>query len=134
MPLLSLPVGRPEQVPRRLIACIMDMAGFTLCGLLAFQLRFDASVPTIYMHGMGEAITIWAIAKSAAFYFGAVNTGYWRYTSLDEAVRIALANSAGSMVGGAIILLVPGFGLLLLPFGVAGATRLVAWTETEFSA
>lgn len=32
---------------------------------------------------------------------------------------------------GAIILLVPGFGLLLLPFGVAGATRLVAWTETE---
>jgi FlaA1/EpsC-like NDP-sugar epimerase len=106
MPLFSLPVGRPEQVPRRLIACIMDMAGFTLCGLLAFLLRFDASVPAIYMHGMGEAITIWAMAKSAAFYFGAVNTGYWRYTSLDEAVRIALANSAGSMVGSAIILLV----------------------------
>jgi hypothetical protein len=30
---------------------------------------------------------------------------------------------------GAVILLVPGFGLLLLPFGVAGATRLVAWSE-----
>ena len=54
---------------------------------------------------MREAVFIWAVAKSAAFFFGAVNTGYWRYTSLDEAVRIGLANSAGSMVGGAIIVL-----------------------------
>ncbi len=105
MPLISLPAGGPEQAPRRLLAPIMDMAGFTICGLLAFQLRFDGSVPAIYAHGMREAIFIWAVAKSAAFFFGAVNTGYWRYTSLDEAVRIGLANSAGSMVGGVIILL-----------------------------
>jgi CysZ protein len=30
---------------------------------------------------------------------------------------------------GALVMLVPGLGLLLLPFGVAGATRLVVWTE-----
>ena len=105
MPLLSLPTGRQEQIPRQLLACIMDMAGFALCGLLAFQLRFDGSVPALYVHGMREAILIWAVAKSAAFFLGAVNSGYWRYTSLDEAVRIGLANSAGSMMGGAIILL-----------------------------
>ena len=67
-----LPAGWPEQVPRRLLAPIMDMAGFTICGLLAFQLRFDDSVPAIYAHGMREAIFIWAVAKSAAFFFGAV--------------------------------------------------------------
>ena len=106
MPLFSLPTGGPQQVPRRLLASLMDMAGFSLCGLLAFQLRFDGSVPAIYAHGMRAAILIWAIAKSAAFLFGAVNTGYWRYTSLDEAVRIGLANSAGSMVGGLIIVLI----------------------------
>ncbi len=105
MPLISLPAGGPEQVPRRLLAPIMDLAGFTICGFLAFQLRFDGSVPAIYAQGMHEAIFIWAIAKSVAFFFGAVNTGYWRYTSLDEAVRIGLANSAGSLVGGAIIVL-----------------------------
>jgi FlaA1/EpsC-like NDP-sugar epimerase len=55
---------------------------------------------------MREAIFIWALAKSAAFFVGAVNAGYWRYTSLDEAVRIGLANSAGSVAAGAIILLV----------------------------
>jgi FlaA1/EpsC-like NDP-sugar epimerase len=105
MSLISLPTGGPEQAPRRLLASIMDIAGFTICGLLAFQLRFDGSVPAIYAHRMREAIFIWAVAKSAAFFFGAVNTGYWRYTSLDEAVRIGLANSAGSMVGGVIIVL-----------------------------
>jgi FlaA1/EpsC-like NDP-sugar epimerase len=83
----------------------MDIAGFTLCGVLAFQLRFDGSVPAVYGHGMGEAILIWAVAKTAAFFFGSVNTGYWRYTSLDEAVRIGLANSAGSLVGGTLIIL-----------------------------
>src|ERR1700728_999280 len=105
MPLFSLPDGKPGQGPRRLLASMMDIAGFTLCGLLAFQLRFDGSVPALYAHGMVEAILIWAVAKSAAFFFGAVNTGYCRYTSLDEAVRIGLANSAGSVVAGAIIVL-----------------------------
>src|ERR1700733_4546501 len=104
MSLIS-PARGPEQVPRRLLAPMMDMAGFTICGLLAFQLRFDGSVPAIYAHGMRVAIFIWAVAKSAAFFFGAVNTSYWRYTSLDEAVRIGLANSAGSVAGGLIIFL-----------------------------
>jgi hypothetical protein len=105
MPFFSLPDGRPGQFPRRLLASIMDAAGFAICGCLAFQLRFDGSVPAIYAHGMGEAILIWVAAKSAAFFFGGVNTGYWRYTSLDEAVRIGLANSAGSVVGGMVIIL-----------------------------
>jgi FlaA1/EpsC-like NDP-sugar epimerase len=105
MPLFSLPGGRPEQMPRRLLASIMDMAGFAVCGFLAFQLRFDGSVPPVYEHGMRYAILIWAMAKSAAFFFGAVNSGYWRYTSLDEVLRIGLANFAGSMVGGMFIVL-----------------------------
>jgi FlaA1/EpsC-like NDP-sugar epimerase len=105
MPSNSPPARRPEQIPRRLLAPIMDLAGFTICGLLAFQLRFDGSVPAIYAHAMRQAILIWAVAKSAAFFSGAVNSGYWRYTSLDEAVRIGLANSAGSLIGGVIIVL-----------------------------
>ena len=105
MPLFSLPAGKPERFPGWLLASAMDLGAFTICGFLAFQLRFDGSVPTIYAHAMRQAICIWAVAKSAAFLFGAVNRGYWRYTSLDEAVRIGLANSVGSIVGGVIIVL-----------------------------
>src|ERR1700677_5174296 len=105
MPVFSLPAGKPERFPGWLLASVMDLAAFTICGLLAFQLRFDGSVPAVYAHAMRQAIYIWAIAKSTAFVFGAVNSGYWRYTSLDEAVRIGLANSAGSLVGGVLIVL-----------------------------
>src|SRR6202453_3726623 len=105
MPVFSLPAGKSERFPGWLLASVMDLAAFTICGLLAFQLRFDGSVPAVYTHAMRQAIYIWAIAKSAVFLFGAVNRGYWRYTSLDEAVRIGLANSAGSVVGGVIIIL-----------------------------
>ena len=105
MPLFSLPAGCPEQVPRRLFASLMDMTGFALSGLLAFALRFDGAVPAIYAQGMRDTIFIWALVKSAAFLLGAVNSAYWRYTSLDEAVRIAVANSAGSLAGGVLIFL-----------------------------
>ena len=47
MRLFSLHAGRPEHVPRRLLAFITDMAGFTLCGLLAFELRFDGCNPRL---------------------------------------------------------------------------------------
>src|ERR1700733_5014404 len=105
MPVFSLPAGKSERFPGWLLASAMDLAAFTICGLLAFQLRFDGSVPAVYAHAMRQAIYIWAIAKSAAFVFGAVNRGYWPNTSLDEAVRIGLANTAGSIVGGVIIIL-----------------------------
>ena len=105
MPVFSLPAGKPERFPGWLLASVMDLGAFTICGLLAFQLRFDGSVPAIYTHAMHQAIYIWATTKSVAFLFGAVNRGYWRYTSLDEVVRIGLANSAGSIVGGIIIIL-----------------------------
>src|ERR1700722_18279799 len=105
MSLFSLPAGKPERFPGWLLASAMDLTAFTICGLLAFQLRFDGSVPATYTQAMHQAIYIWAITKSVAFLFGAVNRGYWRYTSLDEAVRIGLANTAGSVVGAVIIIL-----------------------------
>src|ERR1700722_2635209 len=104
MSFFPLPAGKPERFPGWLLASAMDLTAFTICGLLAFQLRFDGSVPAIYTHAMHQAIYIWAITKSAAFLFGAVNRGYWRYTSLDEAVRIGVANSVGSIVGAVIII------------------------------
>ncbi len=101
-----LSASNHERLPERLLASVMDLAVFAISGFLAFQLRFDSTIPAVYGHSMRQAIYIWAAAKSAAFLVGAVNRGYWRYTSLDEAVRIGLANTAGSIFGGAIILLV----------------------------
>jgi CysZ protein len=55
-----------------------------------------------------------------------------RRVSVGERLRFYGANFWALLLFGslgAVVLLVPGFGLLLLPFGVAGATRLVVWSE-----
>jgi FlaA1/EpsC-like NDP-sugar epimerase len=77
---------------------------------------------------MLQAICIWAIAKSVVFLFGAVNRGYWRYTSLDEALRICLASTAGSFVGGGVIVLLvqPGIprSIYILEWGISCSLTL----------
>ena len=60
MSLFPLPAGKPERFPGWLLASAMDLAAFTICGLLAFQLRFDGSVPAAYKQAMRQAIYIWA--------------------------------------------------------------------------
>ena len=104
MPLFSLPAGNQSafQVGFSHLLWIWEHSPYV--GSLRFNCDSMARAP-IYAHAMRQAICIWAAAKSAAFLFGAVNRGYWRYTSLDEAVRIGLANSVGSVVGGVIIVL-----------------------------
>jgi CysZ protein len=55
-----------------------------------------------------------------------------RAVSVTERVTFFKRNFGALMLFGsfgAVVLLVPGLGLLLLPFGVAGATRLVTWSE-----
>ncbi|MGA7858690.1 MAG: polysaccharide biosynthesis protein, partial [Terracidiphilus sp.] len=50
------------------------------------------------------------MAKSIAFIMVAVRWGHWRLTSVNEVVRIVLANSLGSIVGGSVIFLLFGIG------------------------
>ena len=106
----SLPAGRSkrERIRWRLFASLKDLISFTLAGLLAFELRFDGAVPTKYHHSFVVALIVWATAKTIAFIVGGVNRGFWRYTSIYDAQRIAIANSAGSVVGAATLIVVTG--------------------------
>jgi FlaA1/EpsC-like NDP-sugar epimerase len=52
---------------------------------------------------MEAALCVWVVAQSAAFIAARVDRGNWRYTSAHDAVRIVLADSAGSVLGGAVI-------------------------------
>lgn len=98
---VSYTPGRMRDI---VLAYFVDLVTFIAAVLLAFLLRFDGAPPAIYLHPMREAICIWAGAKVIGFVVGGVNGGYWRYTSLSEAVRIVYANLAGSILGGTIIL------------------------------
>ena len=95
---------------RRLLGYFLDLAAFSLSAVVAFELRFDGQLPAQYFHTMWTALCIWAVAKSIAFIMVAVRWGHWRLTSVNEVVRIVLANSLGSIVGGSVIFLLFGIG------------------------
>jgi FlaA1/EpsC-like NDP-sugar epimerase len=95
---------------RRFLGYLSDLTAFFFAAIVAFELRFDGALPSQYLHPMETAICIWAAAKSMAFLVGAVRWGHWRYTSANDIMRIVLANSLGSLLGGALIYLLLGVG------------------------
>ena len=99
-----------ELIWHRVIGYFLDWAAFALSGYFAFQLRFDGAVPTDYFHSMEVAVVVWVVLKSIAFICLKLDRGNWRYTSTYDAVRIMIANSLGSVLGGVVLfeLLGPG--------------------------
>jgi len=87
-----------------MVGYLLDGTAFVFAGLLALQLRFDFIVPATYYPRMQVALCIWLVAKLAAFNGAKLDRGGWRYTSSNDIVRIILANSAGSLLGGLAIL------------------------------
>src|ERR1035441_4651431 len=86
----------------------LDLAAFPISAFIAFELRFDGALPGQYIHAMEASICILAVLKSVAFVLGAVRWGHWRYTSANEVVRIILANTLGSILGGSLIIMLLG--------------------------
>ncbi len=112
---------KAQRIWRRLLVNSLDMVTFVLSAFLAFELRFDGVLPAQYFHPMGVALCIWAGIKSASFIAGAVSQRSWRYTSASDAVRIVLANSVGSILGGLVII------LLIGPWGIPRSVYILDW-------
>ena len=110
-----------QRIERRLIAHLLDLAAFACSALLAFELRFDGAVPVQFVRPMWIALCIWATAKTTAFVVGRVSCDHWRHTSSYDALRIFLANSAGSILGSLGIL------ILLGPWGIPRSIYVLDW-------
>jgi FlaA1/EpsC-like NDP-sugar epimerase len=110
-----------QHIRRRFITDSLDLAAFALSTFLAFELRFDGVLPDQYFRPMWIALCVWAVAKSASFMVGAVNQGSWRHTSVNDGLRIVLANSSGSILGGLAIL------LLIGPWGIPRSVYILDW-------
>jgi FlaA1/EpsC-like NDP-sugar epimerase len=97
-------------IRRRVLVYLLDWGFFALSGLLAFELRFDGAVPAIYIHSLRIALCVWIAMKAATFIVCKLDRGNWRYTSTYDAVRVIVANTVGSILGGLILFGVLGLG------------------------
>jgi len=70
---------------------------------------------------MEVALGIWVVANSVVFVAGKLNRGNWRYTSTYDAVRVVVANSVGSVLGGIVLY------VLLGPWGMPRSVYILDW-------
>ena len=119
----SIPARRllPTFTPWRSIAFIGDVSVFVLSTLLAFQLRFDGAVPPKYFRSLWISVTCLALAKAVAFAYCRVNRSHWKSTSVYDAKQIALANTAGSILGGFVVIAILG------PWGIPRTLYILDW-------
>lgn len=77
---------------------------FAAAGVATFLLRFDFVIPPRFLSHLEWAIAAWILVKTTVFYFARVSQGGWRYVSVNDSIRLLIANVAGSLISGIIIL------------------------------
>ena len=126
--------------PRWVMGTI-QLAIFAAAGVLAFLLRFDFTVPAQYRPQLLAAICVFVPAKIFAFYFFKMDRGWWRYASIRDVARLALANLVGSVLGCFALLWFAPEGFprsiyfldFMLCFGMTAGVRLAVRLAFEFS-
>src|ERR1035438_2920897 len=106
---------------RRMLSYIFDVAAFSCSAFIAFNLRFDGSLPAQLLHPMLIAMCVWVVFQKAAFIACRVSWDHWRYTSTYDAVIVQVASLVGSIAGGLMIV------LLLGPWGIPQSVYVLDW-------
>jgi FlaA1/EpsC-like NDP-sugar epimerase len=119
----------------------VQLAIFAAAGMFAFVLRFDFTVPPFYLPHLLAGLCVWVPVKVLVFHFLKLDRGWWRYASIRDVIRIAIANIAGSALGFLALLWLSPAGFprsiyvldFLLCFGMTAGARLIVRTAFEFS-
>jgi FlaA1/EpsC-like NDP-sugar epimerase len=81
---------------------------FLVCGLAAFQLRFEFSLPPGELAHLAWAVPVWLVVKSLVFWAFKLDRGTWKFASVPDMTRVLGANLAGSALSViAIVFLAP---------------------------
>jgi FlaA1/EpsC-like NDP-sugar epimerase len=110
----------------RLLASFKDVLVLALAAFLAFNLRFDGAVPIHYQRALWVALCVWCIAKTLVLAVGGTTRRHWQYTSIYDAQRLILLNTAGSIIAAMLLL------VLLGPWGVPRSIYILEWVLSGF--
>jgi FlaA1/EpsC-like NDP-sugar epimerase len=125
----------------RWVARATQFAVFVCAGVFAFLLRFDLAIPPQFRAQLLCGLCVWIPVKVLVFAYFGLDRGWWRYASLGDISRLALANLIGSAAGCvALVWLGPkGFPRSIyvldsvLCFGMTAGVRLAVRLASEFS-
>lgn len=90
-------VGLRRELLRRLMVWFALILTFTLSGIMAFQLRWDFSLPAPQVRCLKFALIVWIVVKAITFRAARLDRGMWRYLFMGDLVRIFLANVVATL-------------------------------------
>ena len=116
---------------RRLLEVVLDLLVISSAYYFAFALRYEFRLNEYLLALFLNSLPIVVAASYVAFFFFGIYRGLWRYTGLEDLVRIAQAVACATLLSMAALIFVYRFvgysrmvfivyGLLLF-FGVAGS-------------
>lgn len=88
--------GRLLLNSKRFVIMLIDAACSVLAYWLAFALRFNFSIPDLYLTMFYKTVAAIVIVRIVCFYFFGLYAGVWRYVSMNDLVRIIKATVIGS--------------------------------------
>jgi len=105
LPLFDFPV-----VNRRSLRVFVDMAIISLSYYVAFLLRFEGHFEPVKDYYLSTLPLVLA-TKVIIFYLVGLYRGAWRYTNIDDLMRMVKAIIFGCVASALLLWLTPGFGL-----------------------
>ncbi len=102
---LPFAIRRSEAIARGIFAYGIELTAVVVAAVTAFLLRFDFSIPAIYIPVLTVAILVWGPAKLASFKFLGLDRRWARYASMSDLMRVAASNLLGSFLGFLILMI-----------------------------
>lgn len=91
--------------PRSLIASVHDLCAATIAWMAAYALRFNFDIPSNFNDGMWRNL-LWIIPLQAVIFHGfGLYRGIWRFASIPDLRRIALAAGTVALAIPALLLM-----------------------------
>ncbi len=87
---------------------LLDALASSITLYLAFQIRFDFSIPTVFLESFFNWVPWFAILQIILFYLAGLYARMWRYTSLFDLYAILLSVTAVSLVSVTFVLITSG--------------------------
>jgi UDP-N-acetylmuramyl pentapeptide phosphotransferase/UDP-N-acetylglucosamine-1-phosphate transferase len=127
---LLLPLFDTPVVNRRIPWAFLDMGIISLSYYLAFLLRFEGDFSPVKNYYL-STLPLMLAAKIIIFHLAGLYLGEWRYTSVDDLVKVLKAVVLGCIASALLLWMIPGLGIVshaaliidfnLLLFFVVGA-------------
>ena len=95
----------PVRLYKKILVIAHDLGAVVICWLIAYWLRFNLEIPTVFFFNMPEVLAPVVVIHALSYHLFGLYRGIWRYASLMDLRRIILAVTLAALLVAASVLM-----------------------------